>query len=524
MSKKKHKRKYESFLNFLPEPVATFGTVENPEPDGDTLLFDPPERFEDLLEQIESEGRADRDFPLLSLTPTLVAENGTPQTVQKATSKESRKKNRSTSEYEIAKFIVDNYPAGLFQDVPYVRLDGIHVPLTDRLVGKLIDKSFEAYIKKGISSNAWKSIYEWVHVLLDNADHILHLPERKILFENGAFDFVTRKKVSLLDSEFIPVKINARYEPKELPETSVFDRFLEDCSNGDSEVKSLILAFLGYMISPGSGKHLIAMGEAPDSGKSLLANLTRDLLGRKNTCAISLHRFTNAFEMAQLLGKSANFCMDISGAVLNENTVAILKRLTGSDPETLNPKYKAPIQYENFAKMVFACNEGGLRLKTPDKGFENRLTVIPFLKSVAPEDIDPDLPGKLWEERDGIVYHAVEALRTLYLNKYRFPYCRAGETLKAKWMQCSNRNLQQFVEDECTLSTDARIWTSDLYNQYIDYCYENSIEPMSKQAFTRSMYSVPGTSPEKWQENGTQLRGIRGVGLKSSSQLYPKNN
>lgn len=149
--------------------------------------------------------------------------------------------------------------------------------------------------------------------------------------------------------------------PDKAPDTPVFDKFLDDSSGGDEEVKHLILTFLGYMISPGSGKHLILMGPASDSGKSVLVNWCRRLLGKGNTCAISIHNFTRSFEVAQLLGKSANFCADISGAILNEATVATLKRLTGHDLETLNGKYRDPFPYENFAKMVFCCNMASIR-------------------------------------------------------------------------------------------------------------------------------------------------------------------
>ena len=517
MSKKhKHHKKRLMLLEALPQPVESFVPVNDSQSSCNDQILSEAVLLDDLLEQIDAQGQDISSMPTpVQLNPSPPLQNEPPQIAQAPTQKGPEKKSRTVHEYEVAKYIVDTYYTGLFQDVPYVKLDGVHVPLTDRLVGKLIDKSFKDNTKNSISSNSWKAIFEWIHVLLDNAEHTLRMPERKVLFLNGAYDFVTRKKVHMTDTDFVPVRINARYDPENIPDTPEFSKFINDCAAGDDQVRNLILSFLGYIISPGSGKHLIVMGPAPDSGKSILGNFTRDLLGRKNTCAISLHRFTNAFEMAQLLGKSANYCLDISGAVLNENTVATLKRLTGSDPETLNPKYKAPIQYENYAKLIFACNEGGIRLKTPDRGFENRLTVIPFLHSVAPENIDPDLPSKLWEERDGIVYYAVEALRQLYLNRYQFPYCKAGEALKAKWMQCPDTTVQQFLNASCVLSEEERIWTSELYDHYCEYCHHHGLKAVTERTFTHRIHSMPGTFPDKWKSGSTQLRGIRGIGLKN---------
>lgn len=522
MSKKhKHRKKQLMLLDVLPEPVESFIPVDDCDSPCHDQMLEEAVLLDDLLDQIDAQGRDAGSIPdPVQMKPATPPQNDPPQeAVQAPAQKAPEKKSRTVHEYEVARYIVDNYSTGLFQDIPYVKLDGVHVPLTDRLVGKLIDKSFEDCIKNGVSSNIWKSIFEWIHVLLDNAEHTLRIPERKILFLNGAYDFITGKKVYMTDTDFVPVRINARYDPKNVPETPVFTKFLDDCAAGDPQVKALILAFLGYMISPGSGKHLIVLGPAPDSGKSILGNFTRDLLGRKNTCAISMHRFTNAFEMAQLLGKSANYCLDVSGAVLNESTVATLKRLTGGDPETLNPKYKNPIQYENFAKIIFACNSGGIRLKTPDEGFRNRLVVIPFLKSVAPKDIDPDLPSKLWNERDGIVYYAVEALRKLYLNRYQFPYCRAGEALKAKWMQCPDATVQQFLNDSCVLSEEERIWTSELYDQYCAYCHNHDLQAVTERTFSHRIHSMPGTYADKWKSGNTQLRGVRGIGMKPFESL-----
>lgn len=516
------RNKKNEFFNFLPEPaedILCCGDADN-----DWLIFtDNPTTTEALYEAInkrgveaDEEARISCDQPSAS-TPSGVTkslESEVPSEEGQETSRSSRSGKKYVGQYEIAEYLANHFSAGLFQEVPYVKVNGVHTPLTKQLVGKLIEKSVpEFHIKNGIRAKQFEEIRDWLHVLLDNEEHTLKLPKRTILFENGTFN-VSGKRTTPKDTDFFPVQLNASYYPDMKPDTPVFDKFLEDSAREDEEVKRLILTFLGYMISPGSGKHLLLMGPASDSGKSVLVNWCRRLLGKGNTCAISIHNFTKSFEVAQLLGKSANFCADISGSILNEATVAALKRLSGRDLETLNAKYRDPFPYENFAKMVFCCNNGGVRLRTPDEGFANRLTVIPFLFSVPKSAQDSELEEKLWAERDGIVYHAMKALREYYYPEERFPYCRVGEALKAKWLCGYDTTVRSFIEDRCELTAEEKIWTRELYEQYQEYCQDMKIEALSFNHFSRCMHSIPTVQAKKFQRDGIQLQGLFGIGLK----------
>ena len=516
---KKHKKWNFSSLPVPAEDILR-GSREN---DEWIFLTDEPANVDTLYSAINNQGaEPEEEHPsflnsVKATAPSAMTESPQQNTFSEGqnTIQSNSSKKKYVGQYEIAEYLVSHYSAGLYQDFPYVKVNGVHTPLTRLLVGKLIEKSIPEFsTKNGIPSKQFTEIQDWLHVLLDNEEHILTLPKQTILFENGTFS-VSGKRTTPKDTDFFPVRIHASYYPDKASDTPIFDKFLDDSSGGDEEVKRLILTFLGYMISPGSGKHLILMGPASDSGKSVLVNWCRRLLGKGNTCAISIHNFTRSFEVAQLLGKSANFCADISGAILNEATVATLKRLTGHDLETLNGKYRDPFSYENFAKMVFCCNNGGVRLRTPDEGFANRLTVIPFLHSVPTSDQDPKLEEKLWAERDGIVHLAMEALRDYYYPEEKFPYCRAGEVLKAKWLFGYDTLVRDFIEDRCELTAEERIWTRDLFEQYLEYCQERKIEALSFNQFSRCMHSIPTVQAKKFQRNGVQLQGIFGIGLKN---------
>ena len=242
------------------------------------------------------------------------------------------------------------------------------------------------------------------------------------------------------------------------------------------------------------------------------------MLGFDRTCAIALSNFGKAFEVAQIYGKVASYCLDISGAVLSDATVSTIKRLTGAgDPETINAKYKDPFPYINYAKLVFACNEGGIRLRSPDSGFERRLTVIYFGNSLPRHKMDKQLKEKLWAERDGIVHQSLNVLSGkdgLYKRGYTFSYCAEGEKLKRKYMGVAEPSVQDFIEEYCMLSPEEREWTSTMYEKYLSFCRECDLQPVGRKQFGHLIYTVPGVRQHKYQKNKTQLQGADGICLK----------
>ena len=122
---------------------------------------------------------------------------------------------------------------------------------------------------------------------------------------------------------------------------------------------------------------------------------------------------------------------------------------------------------------------------------------------------------KLWAERDGIVHRAMKALRDYYYPEEKFPYCRAGEALRAKWLCGYDSSVRNFIEDRCELTSEEQTWTRVLFEQYLEYCHEAKIEALSFNQFSRCMHSIPTVQAKKFQRNGVQLQGIFGIGLKN---------
>ena len=115
--------------------------------------------------------------------------------------------------------------------------------------------------------------------------------------------------------------------------------------------------------------------------------------------------------------------------------------------------------------------------------------------------MDKMLRHKLWAERDGIVWHAMNALRQLHRRNYVFTYCREGELLKNKYMGVAEASVQDFIDEFCTLNADDREWTSTMYQAYLAHCQENGIMPVGRKRFSQMIYSIPGVYAQKFQKD-----------------------
>ena len=420
-------------------------------------------------------------------------------------------------EYDVAMHLANHFSTGIYQGIPYIRRDGVDTALTSSMIGPLMIESMPTRKMRKVSAANFKHIQSWLRSFLATQERTLQRDPTLVLFENGCFDLRNGRQVpeSKLKNKFFPVRINASYSPNQEPNTPVFDKFLDECSGGDPAIRQLMLEFLGYMLAPCEPDSIILLADTAGSGKSVLGNLARELLGVEKTCAIALANFGKAFEVSQIFGKVGNFCLDISSAVLSDATVATSKRLTGgTDPETINAKYEQPFTYQNLAKLVFSCNEGGIRLKNPDSGFERRLVIVPFLHAVPRNMMDKRLPEKLRAEYSGIVWHAMQALQQLHQRNYVFTYCREGELLKRKYMGVADASVQDFIDTCCTLTPEEQEWTSDMYNAYLAYCRESGEYPVGRKHFSQMIYSIPGVHAHKFQKDKTQLQGARGISLK----------
>lgn len=328
--------------------------------------------------------------------------------------------------------------------------------------------------------------------------------DRNIInFQNGILHLdtmdLTPHSPDILSTIQIPCDWNIKGN---FPVCPVFDGYLNDLSSGDDEVIRFLWQFIGHTISNVPGyktKSALFLPGKSGAGKSQIYALLSALVGKNNSVSFKIQELSEKYGAFPLLGKRFAGTGDMSFAKAKE--MDIFKCLTGGDKIPFEQKYKTPISTRYNGTLLFCGNDmpkfGG------DKGEAtyNRMIIIPCNNVISDDKRDPDIIDKIYAEREAIVFKAVQALKTVISNGYKYdiPSVCKNETKKYK---IDNDNVMQFL-DECTMLRQAQ------YKSYQDNCT------------AANMY----TAYAHWiNENGERYQAPKSEFLKTACQFYGFDN
>jgi len=435
---------------------------------------------------------------------------GQPKTIVPKEDMERRK--RKLSPHEMGSLLLRKESIVNVKGTLYIYQNPLYRPAEEeRITAMLINHLSDDELNR-LNMMDFRGVFQYLFSI--DSIKIDRIPINKncVMFRNGYFNIVTSNKLATSPKLFVTSMIQANYYPDDDIQTPVFDRFLNDCSQGDHQIEDLILSFIGYCLIPDlDGKCFFVLGTAPNSGKSVVGSLLEILIGEESVSSISLTDIQNSFGLGSLVGKTLNLSMDLSSDILNGQAVSRIKMLTGGDLVTVNEKYRKMFPYCNFATFVFGSNSP-VRLKKPDPAFWDRMIVVPFLYSVPKEEQDKELEEKLWQERDGIVSKAMGAARELIENNYIFPHCDRAMEMKNSWECHDDSGIVQFVRKCCELDDGFKTHTRVLYQAYLGFCNRTGFAIESENQFSRVLKDVFKLSNDRWSEDGkNSLRGFNGV-------------
>lgn len=309
----------------------------------------------------------------------------------------------------------------------------------------------------------------------------LEKAKKLVALDNGILDMSTLTLLDFDSKYLLFHSIDASWT-SQYPKT--FMKFIKQACSFDEEVVRLTLEVIGYLLSGSNqAKAFFVIGTAPDSGKSTLAALIKNLVGDAFTCSIEPHKLTERFSLGSSRGKILNLSMDLPRGKLSASAISLLKAISGGDSISIEQKYQRMEDTTSSLRFLMGTNFPiTLSRDNDDPAFWNRMIVIPFTRSVPQEERDPDLLKKLWEERDAIVSMCLRYYKTVLENGYRFSPCKASDDLKASWRNDdpSMHTFAMFWDDfvEVTGNESDIVLSQDLYDRYVLYCQDRSIEPI----------------------------------------------
>lgn len=290
-----------------------------------------------------------------------------------------------------------------------------------------------------------------------------------VVLRNGIYDVEREKLRPHTHKEIVFSYVDADYVEDE--KCKHFDKFIYDVTEGNKVLQERLWMFLGYILMQTlEAKVFFIMGEAPDSGKSLLGNFIESIFPPEYVSNIALNDMNKGFSVAPIAGSAINISLDLPSTRLNAGAVSKLKMLTGGDSFNINEKYEKEYRYENRAKLIFASNFP-IGLLENDNAFWNRLVYLPFNKSVPKSEQDRDLLRKFKEEKNAIVSKALRYAKKLIDADFVFPTTPYIECKLQEWQGKTCLSVEKFLGDCCLCGDECRGELVDtLYLTYEQYC------------------------------------------------------
>lgn len=300
-----------------------------------------------------------------------------------------------------------------------------------------------------------------------------------INLRNGLYDVQEDKLTEHTPDYLSIVQLPVNYDAK--ADCPLFRRFLDDAMCGDMGQVRLLQEMLGYCLIPvtSAQKCFILTGEAKSGKSTLISVISEILLGKENVSNVSWQALNEKFKPAELFGKLANTFSDLSMKTIYDN--GMFKSLVGEDCITVEKKHKDPFSFKSTARLIFSCNSIPKNDGDKSEGFYRRLIIVKFNRSVPEQDCDPNLLDKLRGEADGIFMFALEGLKRLMRNNYRFSEMQTNIDELQRYREDSDSVLS-FVRDNCEQGPTYVSGSTELHKAYLAYCATNNIIEKYEQA------------------------------------------
>lgn len=323
--------------------------------------------------------------------------------------------------------------------------------------------------------------------VLRSADE-LNADENIINFQNGILHLDTMELTEHSPVLLSTVQIPCSWNPLAVP-SPVFDKFMQDLTSGDKDIKELLMEYMGVCISNVNGsrakKALFLVGKG-NTGKSRPRLLMEKLIGAEYCSSVNISDLEERFGTSALYGKRIVGAPDMSA--MNVKELKMFKSITGGDSIPIEFKGKDHFQYSYKGVLWFGANEmpkfGG------DKGehvYERMIIVL--CDNVIPEEKrDSAIVDKMYSERESIIVVLVNALRRFIQRGYRFEIPEKCQLENQKY-RIENSSVMTFYNECCCerkVPKDS-CTKQKLYDVFQAWAKANGEYAPSKQVFWKEL-------------------------------------
>lgn len=319
--------------------------------------------------------------------------------------------------------------------------------------------------------------------------------ERFVNLRNGLYDVQDARLLPHDPGYLSTIQLHCNYE-EEARRAPVFESFIDDFCKEEGivcvEKKLFLQEMTGLILSNVKGfrckRALVLWSLLGNTGKSLFLNILGAFLGNESVISIPLQQMNeqSRFSLGTLPGKRLISIGDQTSSEISDS--ATLKMLTGGDPVKIEAKGRQAYFYTFPGMIAIACNN--LPSITDDKGghlFE-RFAIFPCEHHVPPEKRDPFLLDKIKGELPAIFNWAMDGLRRLIGNQYRFTVSESMTRANGEYrdeMDTVHRYLSERYE---LTGSDQDLELKTYFDgAYLSWCEQNEFKAVNKQNIKKRM-------------------------------------
>jgi len=408
----------------------------------------------------------------------------------------------------------------------WVYNEGIYVPQGKSFVREFSRKILEENFTQQLSNSIIAKIEADTYIEHDNFFNQNYIDEVPV--KNGILNIFTRELKEYNPKKIffnkIPIKYNSSSEC-----FSIINHF-ETILKTEEDVLVLLEMF-GYLLLKEYRieKAFMFVGKGRN-GKSKTIDLMKRFVDPSNCSSLPLKSLTEeSFSLSELFGKMANLSADLSNSDLKET--GMIKSLIGRDFIQAKRKFLRDLNFVNYAKMVFACNELPRIYDTTD-GFWTKWVLMEFpYKFVTQQEfntlsekeqenhriLDPDIIDKITseEELSGLLNLALDGLDRLLKNR-DFSYSKNTSEVKEMWIRKSD-SFTAFCYDHLEGDFDSSISKKDLRRFFYKYCRNHKLRGASDKGIKITLENLFGVS--ETQNGDMRERVWEGIQLKNMEVL-----
>lgn len=374
----------------------------------------------------------------------------------------------------------------------YMRYGYAYTPLNESMFQNAI---YNYGLRCGIQLSTEECRYISSHVQLHTPDY-LGVPDAETytLFQNGYVDNQTGVLVGNVPSYFPTIWVTGNYVTDRPIYHPQMDAFLATLFDNDPILIARAWEIIGYCISSDAKakRFFIFPGPSGDNGKTTFTDLLDSLLSDNAVGALSMKNLLSGrFSLSELYLKRISISSDEGTLNLDNDKLAVLKRISGHDHITADVKFQRQTTFLSTCKIIIASNHDiGLSYTASDSAVMRRICTLPFNVKIPREQQNADILQSLKLEKDDIITEAFCAYLRLRQRNYVFTGDNMGYD---DYKSCglgdeTESHLIAFCEKYCDYSRkDAFTFTQDLYSMF-QKLYGNEFADATafSQAFDRT--------------------------------------